>query len=126
MSVKLLTEYHLEVLSLRGGSGTSESALVKMPHCLKSHVAAHMQRSNVDLSKSKVGRSCFGIISSFEGNHPKHKENKIMNIIWFYFYHLQLSRVFTVANSAYPDESKKESKDQESIQSSTTPDPAYQ
>ena len=42
MSVKLLTEHHLEYLSLKGDcTGSSESILVKMPHCLKSHVAAH-------------------------------------------------------------------------------------
>ena len=40
MSVKLLTEHHLECLSLKGGS--SESTLVKMPHCWKSHVADHI------------------------------------------------------------------------------------
>ena len=43
-SVKLLTEYHLEFLSLKGGcTGLSESTLVKMTHCLKSHVAAHIE-----------------------------------------------------------------------------------
>ena len=43
MSVKLLTEYSLEFLSLKGGcTGSSESIHVKMPHCLKSHVAAQM------------------------------------------------------------------------------------
>ena len=41
MTVKLLTEHHLEFLSLEGGRiGSSESTLVKMPHCWKSHVAA--------------------------------------------------------------------------------------
>ena len=45
MSVKLLTEHHLECLSLTGGyTGSSESALVKTPHCWKSHVTAHMYR----------------------------------------------------------------------------------
>ena len=39
MIVKLLTEHHLEFLSLKGGS--SEYTLVKMPHCWKSHVLAH-------------------------------------------------------------------------------------
>ena len=35
MSVKLLTEHHLEFLSLKGGcTGSSESSLVKMPHFL--------------------------------------------------------------------------------------------
>ena len=43
MSVKLLSEHHLEFLSLKGGyTGSSESTLVKMPHCWKSPVAAHM------------------------------------------------------------------------------------
>ena len=38
MSVKLLTEHNLEFLSLKGGcTGSSESTLVKMPHCWKSH-----------------------------------------------------------------------------------------
>ena len=43
MSVKLLTEHHLEILSLKGGCiGSSESTLVKRPHCWKSHVRAQI------------------------------------------------------------------------------------
>ena len=43
MSIELLTEHHLEFLSLKGGyTGSSESIHVKMPQCWKSHVAAHM------------------------------------------------------------------------------------
>ena len=43
MSVKLLTEHHLEFLSLKGGcTGSSESTFVKMPHCWKSHVMAQI------------------------------------------------------------------------------------
>ena len=38
--IKLLTIHHLEFLSLTGG--LSESTLVKMPHCWKSHVTAHL------------------------------------------------------------------------------------
>ena len=42
MSVKLLTEHHLEFLSLKVGCrGSSESTLVKMSNCWKSHAAAH-------------------------------------------------------------------------------------
>ena len=42
MNVKLLTEHHLEFLSLKGGcTGSSESTLVKMPHCWKSQIVAH-------------------------------------------------------------------------------------
>ena len=37
MSVKLLTEHHLEFISLKGGCrGSSESTLVKMSNCWKS------------------------------------------------------------------------------------------
>ena len=42
MIVKLLTEYHLEFLSLKGGCrGSSESSYVKMLHCWKSHATAN-------------------------------------------------------------------------------------
>ena len=41
MTVKLLTEHHLEFLSLKGGcTGWSESTLVKMSNCCKSQAAA--------------------------------------------------------------------------------------
>ena len=43
MIVKLLTEHHLEFLSLKGGCrGSSESTHVKMSHCWKSHALAHI------------------------------------------------------------------------------------
>ena len=43
MNVKLLTEQHLEFLCLKGGcTGLSKSTLVKMPHCWKSRVNAHL------------------------------------------------------------------------------------
>ena len=41
MSVKLLIEHHLKFLSLQdGGRGSSESTLVKMSNCWKSHALA--------------------------------------------------------------------------------------
>ena len=43
MDIKLLTEHHLEFLSLkRGCTGSSESTHVKTPHCWKSHVTANI------------------------------------------------------------------------------------
>ena len=43
MSVLLLIEHNFEFLSLKGGcTGSSESTLVKMPHCWKSRVAAQI------------------------------------------------------------------------------------
>ena len=48
MTVKLLTEQHLEFLSLKGGcTGSSESIHVKMLHCWKSPVAAHLRVSMI-------------------------------------------------------------------------------
>ena len=42
MIVKLLTEHHLEFLSLKGGcAGSSESTHVKIPYCWKSHALEH-------------------------------------------------------------------------------------
>ena len=49
-NIVLLTEQHLEFLSLKGDCpGSSESIHVKMPHCWKSHVAAQMHMVNVFL-----------------------------------------------------------------------------
>ena len=43
MTVKLLTEHHLEFLCLKGGcTGSTESTHVKMRHCWKSHVTAQL------------------------------------------------------------------------------------
>ena len=43
MIVELLAEHHLECLSLkRGRRGSSESTLVKMSNCWKSHVMTHI------------------------------------------------------------------------------------
>ena len=44
MNFKLLTEHHFEFLSLKEGCrGSSESTLVKMSNCWKSHAAAHLR-----------------------------------------------------------------------------------
>ena len=51
MIVKLLTEHHLEFLSLKGGCrGSSKSTHVKMPQCRKSHALAHI---SISLSAEK-------------------------------------------------------------------------
>ena len=43
MIVKLLTEHHLEFVGLKEGCrGSSESTLVKMSNCWKSHIKAHL------------------------------------------------------------------------------------
>ena len=50
MTVMLLNDYDLQFLSLKGGcTGLSESIHIKMPHCWKSHVAAHIKATLFDL-----------------------------------------------------------------------------
>ena len=45
MIVRLLTEHHLEFLSLKGGCrGSSESTHVKNLNCWKSHAAAQLSK----------------------------------------------------------------------------------
>ena len=47
MIVKLLTEHHLQFLSLKGGCrGSSESTLVEMSNCWKSQAAAQMMNED--------------------------------------------------------------------------------
>ena len=65
MSVKLLTEHHLEFLSLKGGcTGSSESTLVRLPHCWKSRVAAQLVLNNISSYigwiVTKLYRNIFG------------------------------------------------------------------
>ena len=60
MSNKLLTEHYLESLRSRGGyTGSYESTLVIMPHCWKSHVAAHMLRLHSKCCVFKVYQYIF-------------------------------------------------------------------
>ena len=48
MSVKLLTEHRLEFVSLKGGcTGSSESTLVKMPHCVAAQFMIYWLRADL-------------------------------------------------------------------------------
>ena len=59
MTIKLLTEHHLEFLSLTGGfTGSFECTLVKIPHCWKSHVTAHIIIPAFSLEKKGILISC--------------------------------------------------------------------
>ena len=52
MTVKLLTEHHLEFLRLTGAcKGSSESKLVKMPHCWKLHAVAQIPYTQESMVK---------------------------------------------------------------------------
>ena len=60
MSVKLLNEHHLEFLSIKGGcTGSSESTLVKMPHCWKSRVTAQIGIAGFSYESGMRRRSHF-------------------------------------------------------------------
>ena len=95
MTVKLLTEHHLEFLSLkRGCTSSSESTLVKLPHCWKSHVAVQvasilkfMTRANASWRLTRVTVLCIRasrfirclvlIQSRMAGNHRNMTEKLV-------------------------------------------------
>ena len=55
MTVMLLTEHRLEFLSLTGGCrGLSESTLVKMSNCWKSHAVAQIFKSKFDENETNI------------------------------------------------------------------------
>ena len=59
MTVKLLPKHDMEFLSLKGGyTGLSESTLIKMSHCLKSHVGAHMYCCNLRQVQMMINCIC--------------------------------------------------------------------
>ena len=68
MIVKLLTEHHLEFLSLKGGCrGSSEFTLDKMSNCWKSRVTAHFITGDTRV----FGEDFANItISDFDTNYP--------------------------------------------------------
>ena len=56
MIVKLMTERHLEFLSLKGGCrGSPASTHVKMPHCWKSYAMAQIKANMKD---DLIGEKC--------------------------------------------------------------------
>ena len=67
MSVKLLTEHHLRFPSLKGGcTGSSESTLVKMPHCWKSRVTAHVSMVHKCVHNGQLKHTCSDLNHSTE------------------------------------------------------------
>ena len=58
MTIKLLTEQHLEYLGLKEGcTDSSESTLVKMSHCWKSHIMTHIKLDRFIWGISSSGRA---------------------------------------------------------------------
>ena len=108
MNIKLLTEQHLEFLSLKGGyTGSSESIHVKMPHCWKSHVTVQMDNTifivsicSVVLRSRFLGDTCVPLpefqrdICKFWGTHQFHPiftckiENSFPEISFHFYLHL--------------------------------------
>ena len=70
MNIKLLTEHHLEFLSLKGGcTGLSEYTLVKMLHCWKSHVMAQILASSKFSRGSLISVDGQVDMRTLEGSH---------------------------------------------------------
>ena len=74
MIAKLLTEHRLEFLSLKGGCrGLSESTLVKIPHCWKSHALAHLINTLLQITQkhSRSSARCPVTLGSFQNMEYK-------------------------------------------------------
>ena len=87
MIVKLLAEHHLEFLSLkRGCRGSSESTLVKMSNCWKSHVTAHLWTAAGETGEAGLQiRVCIRNDSLI--SHPKHMLwvlKRTVSMRWFF------------------------------------------
>ena len=84
MNVKLLTEHHLEFLSLKGGcTGLSESTLVKMPHCWKSHVTAYFTSPGMNISTPRflIARDISPCLGSIDKNNLKKKKLTVYTLV---------------------------------------------
>ena len=86
MDFKLLTEQHLQFLSLKGGcTGSSESTLVKMPHCWKFHVTANFKNTKQTTRKQEYIKQSSPVADP-EGVHstppPPHTHHPFFNILW--------------------------------------------
>ena len=59
MNIKLLNEYNVEFQSLKVGyAGSSGSIHIKMPHCWKYHVAAHLSFYRMSCISLRYFKSC--------------------------------------------------------------------
>ena len=69
MSVKLLTEHRLEFVSLKGGcTGSSESTLVRMPHCVAAQFMIYWLRADaISQRKGKIQTSTTNLIFHASG-----------------------------------------------------------
>ena len=88
MTVKLLTEHHWEFLSLKGGcTDSSEPTLVKMTHCWKSHVRAHIL-TPTDTS-TDIGLTALAAVI-FRVGHDREKRSFSFQCLYKWYIGLQL------------------------------------
>ena len=84
MNTKLLNKHHLEPLSLKGsGTGLSESTLVKMPHCWKSHDAAQLWFCTIRTQYSKLHIGWYLLCALLYISIPKHS-GKSDALYWYF------------------------------------------
>ena len=86
MIVKLLTEHHLEFLSLKGGCTVCLSLnLSKMPHCWKSHVTAHLFSAGqlADKDEEKDSFNTRMTLSSISSSIPESEKKKQINCMYW-------------------------------------------
>ena len=92
MSVKLLNEHRLEFVSLKGGcTGSSESTLVRMPHCVRAHFMIYWLRADayntlgtfISQKKGKNQTSTTNLV--FHASSAPFILEFIVIVFWFFF-----------------------------------------
>ena len=90
MGVKLLTEHRLEFVSLKGGcTGSSESTLVRMPHCVAAQFMIYWLRADaydtlgtfISQRKGKIQTSTTNLV--FHASSAPHAR---VHCNWFLFF----------------------------------------
>ena len=85
MSVELLNEHNLEFVSLKGGcTGSSESTLVKMPHCWKSHARLKcnmMQLTRKQTKTTNAGYTLEDLRGHISSKYDKSKYHGLIMMI---------------------------------------------
>ena len=94
--VKLLTEHHLEFLSLKGGcTGSSKSTHFKMPHCWKSHALDQLYIRNVPLNIFKLN----GISHYYRLNQSI---SVLLVVRWYFIIFIQILIEYSVFKQCRP------------------------
>ena len=109
MNIKVLAEHYLEFLSLKEVcTGSSESTLVKMPHCCKSCVTAQLlSNSNITIALIRLSINAYKN-SKFSGMAKLFACLVFFVVCWYFFNLINQHYFFTKYSYRNNDQSVKQ------------------